>query len=145
LLVKPTAGPRMVQFKLAGQELTIVTALPPREGEDTSVPWRIVTGLREEDTFVSWFWNNHFPSQVYNVFAEMLKASGVKLSDFLHCSLCGTLFVPLRKPRKGTPNYCSTNCASVVASRNYRTRQAAARLKKKKGKPAKVKRKRQPK
>jgi hypothetical protein len=134
LLVKPTAGPREVKFKLAGQELTIVTALPPQEGEDTSVPWRIVTGLLKEDIFVSWFWSDHFPSQVYTAFAEMLKASGVKLREFLRCSHCDNLFVPLRKPRKGTPAYCSPGCASVIASRNYRKRQAAARLKKKRRK-----------
>ena len=101
-------------FKLRGQELTVC-----------SIGNKFFWIIRK---------STHLPSLVYTVFGELLKESGVKVSDFLHCSHCGNLFVPLREPLKGTPSYCSPNCASVIASRNYRARQAAARLKKKKAK-----------
>jgi hypothetical protein len=112
LLVKPATGlSALFKIKLVRQELLII---PTKEAVDFQ------------------FTTDHFPSEVYRAFAEAFKASGVKRTDFLHCSQCDDLFIPLRKPRKGTPVYCSHNCASVVASRNYRARQAAARLKKKK-------------
>jgi hypothetical protein len=112
LLVKPTRGlGALFSFKLAGQKLLII---PTKEAFDFQ------------------FSTDHFPSEVYRAFADALKASGAKQADFLHCAQCDNLFIPLRKPRKGMPTYCSQGCAGIVASRNYRKRQAAARLKKKK-------------
>src|SRR5262249_11972169 len=105
---------RSVQFKLIAEELTICSIA-------NNYFWTILK-------------SKHLPSLVYTTFAEVLHASGVKVSDFIHCSHCKNLFVPLREPREGTPTYCSPECASVIASRNYRARKAAARLKKKKGK-----------
>jgi hypothetical protein len=85
-----------------------------------------------------------FPTIVYHMFAHILEASGVRAGDFLHCSYCNSLFIPLRKPRKGTPVYCSHRCAAVVASRNYRARLAAAKLKSKKAQSV-IARKKKPK
>jgi len=109
LLVTPaTMGPlaqlERVRFKIARQELRI----------------GFVKG-----NFHFQYHTDHFPSQVYVAFRELLEASGVKLNDFLHCSYCNNLFLPLRKPRKGVPAYCSPKCASVIASRNYRARRTA--------------------
>jgi hypothetical protein len=107
-----TAGPltqfERAKFKLTGQELSI----------------GFVRGA-----FAFRSHTDHFPSQVYRAFFDALQASGVKPSDILRCSHCGTVFVPLRQPRKGTAVYCSHNCASVIASRNYRARQAEMRTK----------------
>jgi hypothetical protein len=115
LLVIPKTGLAQFvpRFKLVGQELTIFTT---------------------NDGFAVRLDTKHFPSQVYKAFADALEASGVKPSDFLHCSYCNNLFVPLRKPRKGTPVYCSPKCANVIASRDYRARQAEMRERKKKPK-----------
>src|SRR5262249_52966282 len=89
---------RSVQFKLIGQELTICSIA-------NNYFWTILK-------------SKHLPSLVYTVFAKLLDASGVKVSDFMHCSHCNNLFVPLREPPKGTPSYCSPRCAGVIASRN---------------------------
>jgi hypothetical protein len=107
----PLAQFELARFKLAGEELSI----------------GVIKGAFDFRSHT-----NHFPSQVYKAFRDALKASGVKPTDFLHCSHCDTVFVPLRKPRKGTPVYCSAKCSTVVGSRNYRARQAAAGAKKKK-------------
>jgi hypothetical protein len=123
LLVKPPGT-----FKLGGQTVQMATLKLARQ------TLQIVR--LGGDTFASWSQSDHFPSQVYTAFAEVLKASGRKPSDFLHCSRCGTWFVPLRRPRKGTPTYCSPKCARAVASKHYRARLAAktksVRVKKKK-------------
>jgi hypothetical protein len=120
LLGEPTAGrtTTVAELKLAESVLRICT-IPTAHMNLVPVG------------FLPVFDSDHFPTYVYHTFGELLQASRVKASDFLHCSLCSTLFIPLRKPRKGTPTYCSPKCAGVVASRNFRKRRAAARLKKK--------------
>src|SRR5262249_25453644 len=104
LLSTPTtAGPltkiERAKFKIAGQELSI----------------GFVRGAFDFRSHI-----DDFPSQVYRAFFDALKASGVERADFLHCSYCNNLFLPLRKLRKGTPVYCSTKCSTVIGSRNYR-------------------------
>ena len=109
LFVKPPQlGFRTATLELTGQKHQIMV---PRDG----------------GTFIFSSQSNHFPSQVYDAFYKVLEASGVKPDDFLHCSYCGNLFVPLRKPGKGTPVYCSPKCANVIASRDYRARQVKMR------------------
>jgi hypothetical protein len=85
----------------------------------------------EERGYSHVFGSSHLPTLIYITLAEALKALDVKQEDILHCSHCDTMYVPLRKPRKGTPNYCSQRCAVVIASRMFRKRQAEAKLKKK--------------
>jgi hypothetical protein len=112
LVIKPTTRLRAVQFQLAARTVSIGT-LPGQE----------VFGTRFQ-------FPQHFPTLVYTAFSDLL--NGKKVSDILRCSHCGNWFVPLRKPREGTSTYCSQKCAGVIASRNYRARQAAVRLKKRK-------------
>ena len=111
----PQLGFHMAMLELARQKVEIKV---PRVG----------------GTFDAWFGGDDFPSEVYRAFADVLKASAVQRSDFLHCSYCNGLFVPLRKPRKGTPVYCSTKCSTVIGSRNYRKRRAEMRRSRKKPK-----------
>jgi hypothetical protein len=117
LVTSTTAGPltqfERARFKLAGQELSI----------------GFVKGA-----FVVRSHTDHFPSQVYKAFTDILKACGLKPGDFRTCSHCETLFIPLRTPHKGMPTYCSQRCAGIVAARMFRKRQAEARLKKKRRK-----------
>jgi len=93
----------------------------------------------EETGFGYYLWSKHFPTNVYMNFAYLLDLSAVIPRDFLKCANCQTPFIPLRKPQKDIPSYCQPKCASVVAMRNLRKRQSAAK-KKQRGKPTKIKR-----
>jgi hypothetical protein len=110
LLVAGRGLPKTAEFKLAKSTLRIY--------------------VTEAHGYFHGFESEHLATLVYVTLAELLKESNVKPSEILHCSLCDTLFVPLRKPRKGLPIYCSHRCGSVIASRAFRKRQAEARLKK---------------
>ena len=79
------------------------------------------------------FTSRDFPTMIYMTLAHLLHASDLRKSDIIRCSHCESYFVPLRKPREDTPNYCSRKCANVVAARNFRA------SKKKKVKKAKIK------
>ena len=97
---------------------------------------------RDETGYWYTFVSRHFPTNLYMLFAYLLDASAVKPSDFRYCSNdeCKLPFVPLRKPPKDAPCYCSPRCANLFASRSYRKRQSAAKKKQeRKGRPTKVK------
>jgi hypothetical protein len=91
-----------ITFELAKQTLTI------HESKDAG--------------FFFSYHGEHFPTAVYTAFAHLLAASWVRRSDFRLCAndKCGYPFVPLRKPRKGQPGYCSPKCANRMAAIKYR-------------------------
>jgi hypothetical protein len=76
----------------------------------------------ETGRFFYQFRSKDFPTQVFAALTFILFMSDITQGDFLHCANCDTGFVPMRKPRKGTPNYCSRKCANVVMAREYRAR-----------------------
>ena len=100
-----------VIFKLAEQELLLYES--------------------KEVGFYSFISCDDLPTLVYMAFRHLLEASDVRRSDFRLCGneKCGYPFVPLRKPREGSPSYCSPRCANLVAMRNYRKRQTEAKRK----------------
>lgn len=73
---------------------------------------------------------------LYFGFADLLQISFVTRHDIRACSneTCNTPFVPLRRPRKDSPAYCSDRCARIVAARNYRANKKK-KMKSKKKKP----------
>ncbi len=72
-----------------------------------------------------------FATKLVVEFDNLLKWSAVGQENIRHCSneTCKTPFIPLRKPRKGSPAYCSNRCARIVAARNYRANKKAKKKK----------------
>jgi len=76
------------------------------------------------------FDNNDLRDRVFVTYADALFMAELKEGDIVKCANCRTQFVPLRKPKKGKPSYCSKRCANVIASRNFRANKRAKTKKK---------------
>ena len=97
-----TGGPETIHLDLAKQQLWF------RENSDGPIE--------------SWHTTEHFPTMVYEALAEASCCRKFKWSDIRKCAddNCDNLFVPLRKPHKGKPAYCSSKCGNRVAALRYR-------------------------
>jgi hypothetical protein len=95
----------------------------------------LLSAFTEESEFAGEYYyrfsSDDFPTLLILAFAHLMSVCEIRQSDFLACANCGITFVPKRKPREGTPNYCSTKCANVVAAKNYREKKKAVKKVKK--------------
>jgi hypothetical protein len=91
----------------------------------------LLSAFTEETEFAGEYYyrfeSEDFATLVNLEFAHLMSVCEIKQSDFLACAQCGITFVPRRKPREGTPNYCSTKCANIVAAKTYREKRKAVK------------------
>lgn len=90
---------------------------------------KLTIRLLEGRGFEALMGSEDFPTTVYTAFFNLLQQTGLKSrSDFYNCAneKCRRLFVPLRKPHKGKPAYCSPKCTNRVATIAYRQRRGEA-------------------
>ncbi len=112
--------------KTLQRQLPLIQNPRPNEVAKFSLSEQELWILADADGYYGLRWGTNFSTAFFEMLDHMLRATEVKPGDFLTCSRedCDNLFIPARKPQKEAPSYCSTRCATIVATRRYRERLA---------------------